>query len=190
MGPENAYNSGEKLLRSGVKCLVSWGTAAGLSKEVKAGDLILPEKVIGSDGEYYQTDNKLRNHLIDSLSSFKKVHSQNLYATENIIIHPDTKLELGKETQSAACDMESSSLGKLAKKHDIPFLVVRAVTDTYDMKFPRTVIVSMTSKGEINIAKFIFYALSHPGEWASIYRIYRGYGKASNSLKLVAAELS
>ena len=52
VGGHRACLAGRKLIESGVKALVSWGTAGGLTSQVSPGSLILPHKILSAEGSH------------------------------------------------------------------------------------------------------------------------------------------
>ncbi len=55
-GPEAAVRCAALLAGQGATALLSWGCAAALDPTLKPGDLVLPERIIGADGQTLATD--------------------------------------------------------------------------------------------------------------------------------------
>ena len=53
IGAERAYTAGAVLVSQGATALLSWGCAAALDDRVRPGCLILPERIIGANGEIH-----------------------------------------------------------------------------------------------------------------------------------------
>ncbi len=53
IGAQRADLGAKHLLSQGAQSLISWGYAAGLDPIVRPGQLIIPEKIIDSEGNYF-----------------------------------------------------------------------------------------------------------------------------------------
>ena len=53
IGAERAHKAGSVLVSQGATALLSWGFAAALDDRLHAGCLILPERIIGANGEIH-----------------------------------------------------------------------------------------------------------------------------------------
>src|ERR1051325_3638559 len=63
IGAESADDAAALLIGQGATALISWGYAAALDKGLKAGSLVLPERVIGASGESYAVDAEWHQRL-------------------------------------------------------------------------------------------------------------------------------
>jgi nucleoside phosphorylase len=68
------------------------------------------------------------------------------------------KSELFAETGAAAVDMESAIVARAARRHDVPFAIVRVIADPADKGLPGAALVAMRANGGVDIGA-VFRAL-------------------------------
>lgn len=132
----------EKLLFSGV--------AGGINETLKIGDLIFGEKLVQHDvditafghpwgfipesGDFVSSDEKL-NSLAKQVANKMGVKLiGGVIATGDQFIASEEKKEFIKKTYNAdAIEMEGASVGYVCKCLNVPFFILRAISDTADM---------------------------------------------------------
>jgi len=108
--------------------LISAGFCGGLQKALGCGDLVLADRVRADDGEIY-IDAGLLEQARRALG--KTVCVGPYAATANVMETRQAKQALAA-SGAVAVDMESGVLGRWAAEHDVRFLVLRAVLDSWD----------------------------------------------------------
>jgi adenosylhomocysteine nucleosidase len=187
MGAGRARLAGKGLLEAGARALISWGTAGALAPELDPGTLLIPERVVDSLGRVLTTDaawrERMRSHASDRLLS---VSPGLLAQADEVIRTPAEKRALYQRLGAAAVDMESAALGALAREARVPFVVVRAVTDTARVSIPASVTGSMDPAGGIEVRKLLSGLLRHPADAISLIRLARGFRAAASALAAFA----
>ena len=56
MGAARAEAAARKVLSAGAEALVSWGSAGGLDPSLASGTVVIPDRIIGSDGASLEAD--------------------------------------------------------------------------------------------------------------------------------------
>ena len=181
-GAENAKKAAELLIAHGAGKLISWGCAAGLTKDLKPGALILADRCIAADHSVYVTDQAWRQQAIDLFVGNSPV--VNAIAESSCVVSSSRdKLSLGETTQAVALDMESSAVAKVAKSNGVPFLVVRAIADPVAMDLPSAVRVAMDEDGQIDLVRMMRHLLTHPLELPALIRLGLHFKAAKSTLK-------
>src|SRR5215510_11893853 len=159
IGAERAYAAGSLLISQGATALLSWGYAAALDERVSAGCLILPERIIGSNGEIHPVNPEWHRRLYRTLERKHPVRTDTLAESDAIVKTSAQKRALAKRTQAAATDMESASQARLAKEHGLPFIALRAVVDTLSTDIPQNILNALDAAGNVNLWKL--FATGH-----------------------------
>ena len=189
VGAKNATNSAELLLSKGATQLISWGCAAALSPDLKPGDLVLANRLLDvADDEFY-VHQSWHAHTKTLLAHQLKVHTGCLTESLNIISSSREKRHLQLITEAIALDMESIPVAKLAAKHALPFLSIRAIVDPIDMDLPEAVAYAATPEGDIALGRLLLFLVLHPLELPALIRLGRYFNAATKTLKLVAKQL-
>ena len=186
IGREKTQKGFEKLLDYRVDLMVSWGSAAGLSHEVAAGDLLLPLSVKVND-RYITTDGTFNQKMSSLIPEIIRVHQGAIMETKQVLASDHSKQQLFETSKCLAADMESGTLATLASHHHIPFSVIRAVSDTATTTLPKTLLSSFQN-GEFKLKTFMVKAMFSPEEWISIANLMADFKKAQKSL-IIAGNL-
>lgn len=190
VGIQNATDAVNSLA-SDVSHIVSWGTAAGLSKFLKPGDLVLPDKILDEKGKEYITDSNFNNRMVQLFPKGISYNDGSLCESPAILKNSKEKKEFGEKYNAIACDMESATIAKLAKQKGIPFSALRVISDDYNTGIPQSVYLSINKEGEFSTRKFLFQLLVNPKEIIQVIRLGKNFSKAKKTMqKLKIALLS
>ena len=185
VGRERTRLAAKLLISQKVELLISWGSAAGLSPKVAGGDLIIPRSV-KVDDKIYNTHGLFNNELLAQIPGGVRVHQGPICESSNLLSSVESKKQLFESNQCLAADMESGALAELANEKNIPFSVIRTVSDPVNLKLPRAVLAGMGPNGQFQMRNFLKIALVHPWEWWSIIKLAWNFKKARKTLIIVA----
>jgi adenosylhomocysteine nucleosidase len=185
VGRENTQRAAQLLISKDVEVLISWGSAAGLSPEVAGGDLLIPRSVKVHDKTYH-THGSFNNELLNQISPGIPVHQGSICESARLLTSVENKKQLFESSQCLAADMESGALAELAAEKNIPFSVIRAVSDPVNMKLSKAVLAGIGQDGKFKLASFVKTALISPWEWVSIIKLAWNFKKAQKTLNIVA----
>ena len=181
IGAERAYAAGSLLVSQGATALLSWGCAAALDDRVRPGCLILPERIIGANGEIHRVNTEWHQRLYQALESKHPVRTEALVESNAILETPAEKRALAKRTQAAATDMESAAQARLAKERELPFIAIRAIVDTASTNIPENVLKALDPQGDVNLWKI--FTGTMPKDWIKIVRLGIQFNAARRTLK-------
>ena len=171
MGAGRACTAASVLVQRGAAALISWGCATGLERRLTPGMLILPERVIGIDGQIYQADASWHRRLYGRLSPQMSVETTPVAETNIILVGPAEKRALHERTEAGASDMETAAIARIAGEARRPFIAVRAVADTASTELPQSLFSAITPHGQIAIKKLLALAPFHRGDCLKIARL-------------------
>jgi len=132
------------------------GIAGGLNPELKVGDVVIAEKTVQHDlgfwsdagidnngfdnritGQknpvFFMADEKLLN-LAKAAANQAKVHFKKgiVVTGDTFIMSPKKKIELQNRLNADAVEMEGAAIAQVSHQWGIPFLIIRAISDSAD----------------------------------------------------------
>ncbi len=189
-GCDKAKIAAESLVAKGVTHLISWGCAAGLSLDLRPGDLVLADTVMDTDDVKMATDADWHSHSKLVLSKSRVVHAGCLLTTQHIVASSKDKKQLHLKTGAVALDMESVAIAKVAKQHSLPFLAIRVIADSVNTSLPRAINDALDDQGDIVLKKLLLSIARHPVEIPRLIKLGLSFRAAKITLTAVAAQLS
>jgi len=184
VGIKNASNAVDALAPK-VSHLISWGTAAGLSRHLKPGDLLLPDLIIDKNEVEFKTDPGFKHKLVERIPNTLSYESGLLCESTNILKEVEEKEAFGKKYNAMGCDMESAVIAKLANQRGISFNALRVISDDYSTPIPKSVYLSIDKDGDFSIRKFLFQLLLTPKDIVQVVRLGKSFSKAKKTMSVI-----
>ncbi|MCA9484962.1 MAG: hypothetical protein KC553_14620 [Nitrospina sp.] len=150
---------------------LSVGYAGATDPELNLGDIVLAERVLrvgGGDAaealRVLPLDPALVSQaMVLSCPPETALHRGALLTVDRVVSLPEDKQALAKQYRALAVDMETFDLLEYARREALPFLSVRAISDTADQHLADlTHLVKET--GEPDIVKAGWHVLTNPGD--------------------------
>ncbi len=185
-GPIAAERCAAKLVDAGANSLISWGCAAALAPVLIPGDLVLPDRIVCTDGLSIDTDVAWRKRLSSTLAGKIPVYAGLIAESNRIVSDADEKRAIHADKGAIALDMESAAVARVASRFHLPFLAVRSIVDPVDVTLPPSIQDAFDENGILNIGKMLTRALLHPSDFIDIIRLGRHFGAAMKTLKQTA----
>lgn len=177
-GDARAYSSAREAIRLlSPKAYISVGLSGGLEEELMPGEVVLGESTGFPDGTRYKADEVVMGRLLTG-NTFK---SGPLLVSEKVITTSSGKREAAKTSGCIAVDMESCGAARAASEAGVPFLAIRAVSDTVDEDLPVDFNRFMKDGG-MDWARLIPFMVTHPGVLPKLLNLGRKSGIASRNL--------
>ncbi len=156
----------------------SVGWAGSLRGETPAGSTLRPESVLDlATGESFAC-------------AATNWSSRGVLLTARRVAPREEKNRLAAAYPAArAVDMEAVTLARLAAAHNLPFRVVKAISDTVDEDLP-DLNPYITAQGQFATGRFIAHVVLRPGLWPVLSRFGKQSALAARNLAdTLAAEL-
>ncbi len=168
--------------------VISAGTCGALDPALKVGDVVLPESVLGLDGERL---NVTPGALAHAARLAPEARSGGiLLTTADVVPTPEAKAARFRATGAAAVDLESALIIAWASRHGCPSLVIRAVADTAQQRLPVELGGVVTPEGRIQPVRAVALFLTHPRTIPHAWSLQRGTGRALRAIARVIAALA
>ena len=126
--------------------VVSAGVCGALAPDLSAGDLVLPESVLGPDGERLNVTPTRHRQALE-LAGSARVGV--LATSRDVVATTEAKAALFARTGALAVDMESSLILTHAAGAGCPALVVRGVSDTAAESLPPELVDLVSPAGKL-----------------------------------------
>lgn len=185
MGKEHAEQAAHHLVEYGAKSLLSFGTAGALAPYLKAGDIIIPNKIITND-ETFNLDLRWQEELVYSAYYAGRVFQQALFHTPTIIQNSSCKQKLLQTTGAIAADMETGAIAAIAEQYKIPMACIRVITDPAHFSLPQLAAQALSWDGKLNWRILFKNLTQYPHQWLDILRLAQFFRQSKYSLNQLA----
>jgi adenosylhomocysteine nucleosidase len=175
-----------ELVAEGCTGLISFGIAGGLDPALNAGALVVAARVVLPDGHRLETDLGWRHRLLEHLGPVIDPVSGDLVGSDDAVLDERQKKALREKSGAVAVDMESHAVARVAAESAIPFLVVRAVSDTFRHGIPAWVSRTIQPDGHPGWSAVLSGVLAHPGDMSTLLRLQTTSRRALATLRCVA----
>ena len=152
------------------KCVVMAGFAGALDPELKVGDVVL---------------NGVHCAVIERLKSI----SGRLYTSDQVICTPAQKSELFQSTGACAVDMETEVVERWARRQNIPFIAVRAMSDSAADEIDPRLLSLIDRWGRPRAGKLAGYLLGNPLRAMELARVAAASRYAAERLGVAVRDL-
>ena len=187
LGGENARIAAQMLIEQNVSALVSWGTAAALTEDIRAGDLILADSVITKGGDNYPFDATWNEYVANELfDSPLKIRHGVIAHTDQVLTTPESKKTLHSRTNALAVDMESITIARRAHAANLPCMAVRAIVDESSQVIPQAIIDNTDTFGRPALLPLLISLICKPDLIPALIHLAKGMKAARKTLKTVA----
>jgi hopanoid-associated phosphorylase len=168
----------ERSIRNSVKGIISIGIAGALSPSLNAGDCVVASAIL-ADATRHETDPAWSAHLCRTLSG---LHAGTIAGAERIAATMEEKAAIRRDTGADAVDMESHVAVRIAHERNLPFVALRAISDSADHTLPHAARVAMKPSGSIALWRVFGSVVRRPQQIPALIRTNRETEKAFATL--------
>lgn len=184
-----------------IGAVYSFGVAGGLDPELKPGDLLVSTQVIA------QSADTTRNIVAESwsadqdlLGAIQRQAAQGTTVTlrQGVFLGSDFEARdnphannqnLRDISGADIIDNESHIAARFAREHGLPFVSVRAVSDSVSKALPPAALIALQDDGSPNIVAVAKSILKNPRQLPALIRTAREYKKALDALRHFRREI-
>lgn len=138
------------ILKFNPSLIINTGVAGGIADGLHIGDVVIAETVCQHDMDtspigdpvglisginriYFETDKKASDALAESLAKFNiNTVRGNIATGDQFVSTTEKKVYLKKGFNAAACEMEGGSIGHVCFVNNVPFAILRSISDNAD----------------------------------------------------------
>lgn len=144
--------------------VVSFGIAGGLDPALAPGDIL-----VGTAVGHRERRHSAKNTLSDTLMANAKRHhgavaTGEFVGSDEAIIRIEDKAVLRTRTGAAAVDMESHVVAEWADRYDLPFAILRVISDPAHRALPPLAAQALTPSGRVDIGRVLMGLARRPGQ--------------------------
>lgn len=174
------------ILLYNVTAVINTGVAGALNRKLHIGDIVVSSDVIHHDNKclvdegeteaYPRGTVQFSDEIIKNIRADKELADKivneckkdlteiNVYlgtvaSGEQFISSKEARLEIGEFFDAYCCEMEGASIGQVCYRNNIPFVILRAISDTVDdndyMDFEKFKVVAADET--LKVIKAFFY---------------------------------
>lgn len=142
------------------EAIINTGVAGALNKEINIGDIVVSSSVVHHDANIIEDEGKesgmlfprgtiqfsdesitkidadkaLADRLIEGCKNIDgvKVFYGTVASGEQFISSKVARIEIGEFFNAYCCEMEGAAIGQVCYRNDVPFVILRAISDTID----------------------------------------------------------
>lgn len=182
-GPHNAERAlRDWLHNSRARAVINVGLAGALSTSLAAGDLVIAREIRGADGMFDAT----ASPLFRTAAEIAGVRIGTAITRDEIVCKAVDKRRLAQSagvSQPAWVDMESAAIATVCAESEVPYLIVRAISDAFDEDLPLDFNRCRDHRGRVSARKVVQAVIIRP-------RAFKGLLQLSRRADLCAANLA
>ena len=189
IGAQRAQVGARLLLEQGAGALLSWGSAGALDDTLCMGDLLLPQRILATDAQEWPISSTWQKLLCRKLATRITPHLGSLAESTRVLRTPLQRQTLAASCGAIAVDMESAAIARFAHQNRMPFLAIRAVSDTTRMILPESLLNAIGPLGELPVQAVLAQVIFKPQHWMRIAKLAQGMYAAKRTLRQVLNSL-
>jgi adenosylhomocysteine nucleosidase len=175
------------LQRFPVDRLIGLGIAGGLTPDLEAGAVLVAGQVREGEMTVTPPDKSWSDAVLGRTATV----GGTVVSSARIASDPVAKAEVWRRSAgegSGVVDLESAAVARVAAAEHLPYLMIRAVSDTADEALPLDFERFRKRDGRIAQARVLFEALRRPALWRPLLRLRSRVRRCAESLAEVAEE--
>ncbi|MFT4025327.1 MAG: phosphorylase [Novosphingobium sp.] len=164
--------------------IISFGMAGALSPELRLGEWVIGDRVSGA------LDHECDTRWIGALSArLPGTRIGPVHADGKLVADPAKKADLNRTSGCLVADMESHVAAAVARRYNLPFAVLRCVSDEAEAALPPAIAVAMRPGGGLALGAVLGSLLGHPGQVPALIRTVSGFNRAYAALQSGAQQV-
>jgi hopanoid-associated phosphorylase len=165
--------------------VLSFGLAGGLSPDLRSGDLVLGSHVL-EQSERHDVHGDWHSAILSASESTMRVRHGGITGHDVVVARAADKAALYAGSGGAlAVDMESHIAALYARKHGLPFAIIRVISDPVTRSLPPIASDALKPDGNIDMPKVLKGIARNPGQLPALIAAGFDSGRAFASLRRV-----
>ena len=173
----------QRVDRSRIRAVVSFGVAGALHPRLHPGDIVVADRVVAADGAW-PVDAALTRALLDGVARAKaKARRVAFFGVDTMTSTPADRARMRAASGAGAVDLESHVAARYAAEHGLPFASLRTISDGVTFVVPPAMEHSINLDGSVNGAAVMQSIADDPAQIGVLLETSKGYGKALAALQ-------
>jgi adenosylhomocysteine nucleosidase len=170
---------------STVRAVVSFGVAGGLISRLHAGNVAVGTQILEPDGTMYTTSPTIVSELITPLQqNYIRVRTGSWFGAQQNYLTAAAKAQLAAQTGAIAVDEETGTAAAWAAANNLPFGVIRTISDTVTQTLPPLSDSAVNADGSYNIGAILAGLFQDPFELGELIELGITSSEAFNNLQV------
>ncbi|TWT58525.1 5'-methylthioadenosine/S-adenosylhomocysteine nucleosidase [Thalassoglobus neptunius] len=157
--------------------VLSVGLSGGLRESMKTGHIVVANEVVDSNGPQ-----EIRIPIEMEDSPGEGLHVGRVCTVDRIVRTVEQKKQLRNATEAIAADMESLAVASTCRERQVPFMVIRSISDALDADLPSEVLAIFGNKGTIRAGALVGSLFKRPECVKDLWQIREQATSAAKSL--------
>jgi adenosylhomocysteine nucleosidase len=188
-GPKRAASGAARFLeRHRPAAVIGAGLAGALSPGLSVGDIVASRRVRFEVGDTATPDPRLLERALAA-----GARPGTLVTVDRPVVSAAAKAALAATAaggeNALAVDMESAAWAREAAERGVPYIAVRAISDTADEELPAFLVDTVGPDGSIRRGEVARLALLQPSSWGTLLRMRRRLHECSGALGAFLARM-
>jgi len=160
-------------LAAGAAGIISFGMAGALDPSLRLGEWVIADRLAGA------VDATCDRRWVSALSKrIPEARTGSAWCDGRMITEPKEKQDLRARSGAILVDMESHVAAEAAARADLPFAILRCISDEADTALPPAVAVAMQPDGRLALGKVLRSILDRPGQLSGLIRSLGQFSRA------------
>ena len=148
--------------------VVSFGIAGGLHPDLAPGDLVLGASV-AHGGSAWEACRNLNVTLRGTLAARSlRIFEGPTVGSESVVTTLQAKAGLRDASGAIAVDMESHVAARWASDNDLPFAILRVISDPAHRALPAVAVNALKPDGGVDVLRVLRGLIRRPGQFAAL----------------------
>ena len=161
--------------------LMSFGVSGALETYTKAGDVVVAVAAYKDPTDIFFADGAWSRRLVANLAGHVRFSLDRFGYSSRVVATAEAKTALRK-TGAGAVDMETWVVAQAARRHGLPWVAVRAISDTSTEDLPPAALAAMTPSGHIDLGAVIQSISVDPAQLPALLRLQSNSYSAFDAL--------
>ena len=157
--------------------IVSFGMAGGIDPSLKLGSVVIGKRLTGA---FPATCDENWVAALRRLLPRAKVGA--VYCDGKLLADVRDKEQMAWASAALCADMESHIAAEVAARANVPFAILRCISDVAQLQLPPAVDFAMRADGGVDVGAVIRSIMSEPGQLPALATTVYGFARAYRSL--------
>jgi hopanoid-associated phosphorylase len=188
--PARARAEAQRLVERGCAMLLSYGFAGALDPRLKAGAIVVPERVVAEDGASWTVERARCDRLVSALvhvTGRQAVARGTVLGSDHVLATRAAKSAAHTAHGAVAVDMESHAVAAAATAAGRAFAVLRVVLDPARHAIPSAAMAGLRQDGTTAVLPVALALLRRPHQLPGLLRLGVNSRRARASLAAATA---